>query len=63
MPFRREGSDDLIEHWNGQLGEFATARTLASQNFACQREDGMHAVECGFFVAVFRGEVLASSPG
>jgi hypothetical protein len=36
---------------------------MAPQNFACQREDGMHAVECGFFVAVFRDEVLGRHPG
>jgi hypothetical protein len=50
MPFRREGPDDLIEHRNGELCEFAAARTVAPQNFAGQRE-GMHAFERGFFGA------------
>ena len=50
MPFRREGPDDLIEHRNGELCEFAAARTVAPQNFAGQRE-GMHAFERGFIGA------------
>jgi hypothetical protein len=63
MPLCGEGPNDLVEHWDSQLGEFATARALPPHDFAGQREYRKHAVESCFLIPVLRREVLCGVAG
>lgn len=63
MPFRGERSDDLVEHRDGQFGEFAAARAVTSQNLAREREDRKNTVERRLLVTLLRREGLRGGAG
>ena len=58
VPLGGEGADDLVEHRNGELGEFARAGAVSAEDVAGQREKGVDAFQRSLFVAVRRRQVL-----
>jgi hypothetical protein len=50
VPFGGKRTDNLVQHWNGNLREFAGPGTMLPQNLAGQWEQLVYAVQRGLLV-------------
>lgn len=63
MPLGRERTNDLVEHWNSELGKFSAVGAVTTEDFPREWENYIDAVQRRLLITFIRRKMLGGDTG